>query len=205
VNQKILAWSFPVTVLVVLISWRFLDAWIALHAREMLKSNFLFQTSTLNIPDVLFMLVCIGSVLVWGRYLVLRRQGITNEQSRFCQIAGTAVPLAFFLKWLFKFIFGRTNTRVWIVNQVNDDFHWFNGGGDYSSFPSGHMMVFTAFFFALWPFYPRYRLISVVLMLILAAALVTTDYHYLSDVIAGAYLGMITTFLTKVCFEKTWR
>jgi membrane-associated phospholipid phosphatase len=199
-----LVWSFPLTVLVVLTSWRFLDAWIALYAKKMLESNLLFQTSTSNIPDVLFMLVCIGSGLVWGRYLILRRQGITNELSRFCQIAGTAVPLAFFLKWPFKFVFGRTNTRVWIVNQVNDDFHWFNGGGDYSSFPSGHMMVFAAFFFALGNFYPRYRLISVGLLLILASALVTTDYHYLSDVIAGAYLGLITTVLTKSCFEKTW-
>ena len=200
-----MAWYFPLTVLGVLASWRFLDARIALYAKEMLESNFLFQTSTSNIPDVLFMLVCIGSALSWGRYLILRRQGITNELSRFCQVAGTAVPLAFFLKWPFKFVFGRTNTRVWIVNQVNDDFHWFNGGGDYSSFPSGHMMVFAAFFFALWYFYPRYRLISIGLLLILASALVTTDYHYLSDVIAGAYLGLITTFLTKICFEKRWR
>ena len=202
-NHKIVARYFLITVLAVLTSWRVLDARIALYAKEMLESNFLLMASTSNIPDVLFILVCIGSALVWGRYLILRRQGITNEQSRFCQIAGTAVPLAFFLKWPFKFVFGRTNTRVWIVNQVSDDFHWFNGGGDYSSFPSGHMMVFAAFFSALWHFYPRYRLISVSLLLILASALVTTDYHYLSDVIAGAYLGLTTTFLTKACFEKT--
>lgn len=204
-NQKIVARYFPLAVLAVLTSWRFLDVWIALYVKEMLESNFLLQTSTSNIPDVLFMLVCIGSGLLWGRYLILRRKGIINEQSPFCQIAGTAVLFAFFLKWPLKLLFGRTNTRVWLVNQVSDDFHWFHGGGDYSSFPSGHMMVFAAFFAALWHFYPRYRSISAGLLLVLAFALVTTDYHYLSDVIAGAYLGLITTFLTKVCFEKMWR
>ncbi len=203
-NNNIFLRYFPLALLAVLASWRFLDAWIALHARDILGSNVLLQTSTSNIPDVLFLLVCMCSGLLWGRYFILRRQGIINKQSLFCQTAGTAVPLAFILKWPFKYVFGRTNTRIWIVNQVSDDFHWFNGGGDFSSFPSGHMMVFTAFFAALWHFYPRYRLISAGLLLVLASALITTNYHYLSDVIAGAYLGLITTFLTKVCFEKKW-
>jgi membrane-associated phospholipid phosphatase len=64
------------------------------------------------------------------------------------------------------------------------------------------MMVFTAFFAALWHFYPRYRSISVGLLLVLASALVMTDHHYLSDVIAGAYLGLIASSLTKVCYEN---
>lgn len=201
-SRKTMIRYFLFTVLAVLTSWRFFDAWIALHAKEMIESNFLLRTSTSNIPDVLFMLVCIGSGILWYRYFILRRKGIVSEQSKFCQLAGTAVLLAFFLKWPCKFVFGRTNTRLWIVNRASGDFHWFNGGGDYSSFPSGHMMVFTAFFAALWSFYPRYRSISVGFLLILAFALVTTDYHFLSDVIAGAYLGMITTHLTRVCIEK---
>ena len=204
-RQKKVTRFFPLAVLAVLASWRFLDTWIALCAKELLNSNVLLRTSTSNIPDVLCMVVCVGSGLLWSCFLMLRRWEITNELSRFCQIAGTAVPLAFILKWPFKFIFGRTNTRIWLANRVNDDFHWLQGGGDYSSFPSGHMMVFAAFFAALCHFYPRYRSISVGLLLLLAFALVITDYHYFSDVIAGAYLGLITTFLALVCFERIWR
>lgn len=64
------------------------------------------------------------------------------------------------------------------------------------------MTVFSAFFAAIWFFYPRYRSISIGLGLVLAVALVATDYHFLSDVIAGAYLGLIATCLSRICFEE---
>jgi membrane-associated phospholipid phosphatase len=64
------------------------------------------------------------------------------------------------------------------------------------------MTFFAAFSAAVWVFYPRYRTISIGLMLVLALALVITDYHFLSDVIAGAYLGWVTTCLTVICFCK---
>jgi membrane-associated phospholipid phosphatase len=198
------AWCFPFVVLAVLVSLRFLDAWIALGAMELLKSSDFLHVSTSDIPDVLFLLVCFGSGLLWGKYLILRNKGIINEQTRFFQLAGSAIPLAYFLKWLFKYVFGRTNTRVWLANQVSDDFHWFHGGGEYSSFPSGHMAVFSALFAAIWLFYPRYRSISIGLALVLAVALVATDYHFLSDVIAGAYLGLVATCLSRICFEEKW-
>jgi len=121
-NPKIVAWCFPLVVLAVLVSWRFLDAWMALGAMELLKSCDLLQTSTSDIPEVLFLWVCIGSGLLWGNYLILRHQGIINTQSRFSQLAGCAVPLAYFLKWLFKYVFGRTNTRIWLANQVSYGF-----------------------------------------------------------------------------------
>jgi len=203
-NPKIVACCFPIVVLAVLASWRFLDAWLALGVMDLLHSSDLLQTSISNIPDVLFLLVCVGSALLWGNYFFLRQRGIINDQSRFSQLAGSAVPLAYFLKWLCKIVFGRTNTRIWLENQVSDDFHWFQGGGDYSSFPSGHMAVFAAFFAAVSLFYPRYRTISTGLLLVLAVALIATDYHFLSDVIAGAYLGLIATCLTGICFDKIW-
>src|SRR5450631_2287434 len=171
---------------------------------ELLKSSDLMRTGISNIPDILFLLVCFSSALLWCNYLILRHRGINNDQSRFSQIAGIAIPLSYFLKWFSKYVFGRINTRIWLANQMSDDFHWFQGGGDYSSFPSGHMAVFAAFFATVWLYYPRCRLISIGLMLVLAVALVATDYHFLSDVIAGAYLGLISTFLTGVCFKKIW-
>ena len=202
--SKIVAWCFPLVVLGVLVSWRFLDVWIALCAMKLLKSSDLLQTSTSDIPNHLFLWVCIGSGFFWGNYLILRHRGIINKQTRFSQLAGSVVPLAYFLKWPFKYVFGRTNTRVWLANQVSDGFHWFHGGGDYSGFPSGHMAVFAAFFAAIWLFYPRYRSLSIGLVLVLAVALVATDYHFLSDVIAGSYLGLVVTCLTGICFEKIW-
>ena len=201
-NLKRVAWCFPISVFAVLVSWRFLDAWIALLIMKLIKSSYLLQTSISDIPDLLFLLVCTGSGFLWSRYLILKHRGVVNDQARFCQLAGSTVLLAYFLKWFFKIVFGRINTRAWLANPVSDNFHWFHGGGDYSGFPSGHMAVFTAFFAAVWLMYPRYRSISVGLMLGLAVALIITDYHFLSDVIASAYLGLLTTTLTSSCLDK---
>lgn len=204
-DTKIVLWSFPLVVMSILGSLHFLDERVALGVMELLKSSNLLHTGTSNMPDILFLLVCCVSAILWGNYFVLRHRGIHNEQSRFSRLAGSAVPLAYLLKGLFKIVFGRINTRVWLANPVVDDFHWFRGGGDYNGFPSGHMAVFAAFFSAVLLFYPRYRSFSIGLLLTLALALIATDYHFISDVIAGAYLGLLSTTLARVCLDNCRR
>lgn len=194
--------GFPLIVLAVLVSYRFLDARIALSAKQLLNSADSLQAITTDIPDILFLLVFFGSGLLWANYLLHKRRGISNIQTSFSLLAGSAVPLAYFLKWLLKYVFGRTNTRSWLANQACDGFHWFHGGENYSSFPSGHMAVFTAFFAAVWLLYPRYRCISSGGLLLLAVALLATGYHFLSDVIAGAYLGLVAACITKMWLSR---
>jgi membrane-associated phospholipid phosphatase len=199
--MKIACW-LPFVALAVLVSRRFLDARLALGAMELLKSSDLLLASTANIPDVLFLLVCLASVVLWCIYLRRRHEGGSDGQTRFFPVAGSAIPFAYLLKSLFKYVFGRTNTRLWLAGSVSDDFHWFQGGGDYSSFPSGHMAVFTAFCAAVWLFHPRYRSLAGGFLLVLAVALVVTDYHFLSDVIGGFYLGLVVTCFTRICLER---
>ena len=200
-NLKTVAYSFPPVTLAVLISLRFVDTWMARAAMRLLRSSRLLLTGTSNIPDFLLALVCIGSGLLWGIYFILSYEGVINKQTRFSQFAGCALPLAYVMKGFFKYVFGRTNTRIWLAGQARDNFHWFQGGGIYSGFPSGHMAVFTALFTTTWLFYPRSRSLSIGAMLVLAVALVATDYHFLSDVIAGAYVGLLAVCLTRTCFD----
>jgi membrane-associated phospholipid phosphatase len=109
------------------------------------------------------------------------------------------VPASYIVKSALKYIFGRTTTREWLHKPELYGFHWFQGVGSYAGFPSGHMAVFTAFSASLWRFYPRYRVIYVMMLLSLAVALIATNYHFLSDVIVGAYLGVII----ELCIYKT--
>jgi len=201
-NPKIIAWCLPSVVLTVMACVRFIDAPLALGVMEILKSNDLLFKSASEIPDALFLLTLSGCALLWTCHLVLRRRGIDNGLSRFSRLAGSILPLAYVSKWFFKYVFGRPGTRFWLENRGSDTFHWFHGGGEYGGFPSGHMTVFTAFFAAVWVYCPRCRPISAGALLVLAAALVATDHHFLSDVIAGAYLGLSVTCLTWVCFRK---
>jgi membrane-associated phospholipid phosphatase len=66
----------------------------------------------------------------------------------------------------------------------------FAKGFAYSSFPSGHMMLTGAFAGVFMRFYRRSIGPLAVLLLIAAALLVVGDWHFISDVIAGTFLGV---------------
>ncbi len=70
--------------------------------------------------------------------------------------------------------------------------HTFNfaAGPAYSSFPSGHMMLAAAFAGVFMRFY-RASIRPLALLLLLAAVLlVVGDWHFVSDVIVGTFLGV---------------
>jgi len=143
-----------------------------------------------EIPDLLTITVVILTALSWSAYFYLARQKINNHHKFFFCVTGIVLPFSDGIKITLKWIFGRTNTRTWLSNHGSYGFHWFAGTGDFQGFPSGHMLVLTPLFLALWHFYPRYRRYYEVIWLCLAVALIVTEYHFLSDVLAGIYTGV---------------
>ena len=70
-------------------------------------------------------------------------------------------------------------------------FHAFQSGDDVGSFPSGHATRVLAFAAVWWIGVPRTRLLWMVICPPLVLSLVAMDYHFVSDVIAGSFLGGI--------------
>ena len=101
-----------------------------------------------------------------------------------------------------KFVFGRTWPKTWINNNpsfLHDGiygFNFFHGGPEYASFPSGHMAVTCAVISVLWVYYPTSRILYVVATLAVACGLIGANYHFLSDVIAGCFVGISTGWIT---------
>jgi membrane-associated phospholipid phosphatase len=147
-------------------------------------------------PRSFIPIVCIITGIAWIAYVYLAHKGIYNTHAQFFQLVAVTVPLTFFLESTLKYVVGRINTRFWLHHPSIKEFHWLQGVGHYSGFPSGHMAVFTVLVFALCRFYPRYRPAFFGFLSVLALALIATDYHFLSDIIGGAYLGWIVHFST---------
>ncbi len=166
-------------------SYCYLDKNIALVVNSVLQSSGRLEAMSANIPDLLFLMVCVMTGAAWITYFYDAQKGITSTHTRFFFNIANTVPLSFLSKSILQFVIGRSSTRHWLHSPGMGEFHWFHGG----AFPSGHMAVFTVVVAALWTFYPRYRLASGAVLLGLAVALIATDYHFLSDVLAGAYLG----------------
>lgn len=180
--------EFLVVVLLTVTSYFWFDVPVAVYFQHLVASHALLHKYTSHIPDLLFPFVLAVTVFCWtARFLGL------SEGSRsgwFLQLCGISVPLAYAAKSVLQSAFGRPDPRVWLSHPQLSGFHWLQCCIDYRSFPSGHMTVIAALATVLWQAYPRYRAVYVCGTALLGLALVATNYHYVSDAIAGAYLGI---------------
>lgn len=184
-------------------SYCFLDRGIALFIKRALLSNAKYSMFASTIPDFLPAIVCVITGIAWSAYGYHALKGIRNKHTWFFLLIASAIPLAYFLKSILKIVVGRLNTRSWLLYYPSiKEFRWFHGSGQYSGFPSGHMVVFSVLAVALWKFYPRYRLAYGGFLTLLALALIATSYHFLSDVIAGAYLGLFVYYFTRRSLKR---
>ena len=106
------------------------------------------------------------------------------------------------IKSQLKFVFGRLWPETWVANNpsfIQDDaygFNLFHGGQGYASFPSGHTAATCALISVLWILYPRLRSHYALAVLAVAVGMIGANYHFLSDVIAGGFVGTSTGWMT---------
>jgi membrane-associated phospholipid phosphatase len=189
--------SFVICAVLIIAGCLYLDIRLAQFVTEMVGFGFLSSARVSELPDFLFLTVCITTVGSWTGRIYLSRKPVESWNLSFLEYIGYAVPLAFILKQLLKDLFGKTNARFWLLHPDQFGFHWFHGGGDFSAFPSGHMTVFAVLLLGISRYFPKLRPTCSGLLLVLALALIITQYHFFSDIVAGLYLGLIVDSLTR--------
>ena len=90
---------------------------------------------------------------------------------------------------IFKHIFGRGWPDPTYIHDHLYGFHLLHGATHWDSFPSGTAAISVAIVSVLWMRCPRWRISGLLIVLSLLGAVVIANYHWLSDVIAGAFLG----------------
>src|SRR5262249_32199585 len=99
------------------------------------------------------------------------------------------------IKETLKYAFGRTWPETWINNNPSlirdgvSGFNFFHGGPGYASFPSGHTAAIASVMVVLWICYPRGRPLYALLIATVVIGLLGANYHFLSDIIAGGFIG----------------
>jgi membrane-associated phospholipid phosphatase len=71
-----------------------------------------------------------------------------------------------------------------------------------TSFPSGHAVTAFALATAIGFLYPRQRIVAFVVAGLIAVSRVVLRAHYLSDVIAGAVIGILCSLGMKYLFDR---
>jgi len=170
---------------------RYLDIPVALYVKNHLYSKSQWTKLTSNLPDLLLMVVLISMLVSLSVYLARSGRGIYDTATGLAKLVLWAAPASYLTKTVLKFAFGRVNTRYWLEHPDLYGFHWFQMREGCQAFPSGHMLVIVALLAAFWRFCPRTRPLCLATGTLLAAALVATNYHFVGDVIAGAYLGVL--------------
>lgn len=150
-----------------------------------------------TVPDLLVPLVASVSGVMLALWIWSWTRGRGNSRlARLAPLLTVGLPLAFGLKELAKWAFGRTETRMFLSARHACDFcHWFDGHGPYTGFPSGHMLVVGTLMLLLCAVYPKLRYWSALVLAALGAALMATSYHFLGDVLAGWFFAYALTLL----------
>ena len=174
----------------------YLDKRIAIIVYDVLFGDPRFSFVSADIPDTLTPAVCAIVGIAGMTYYHYARKRIFNKRAQFFLFIVYAIPIIFFLESILKIVIGRIDTRFWLERPDREEFQWFHGTGHYGGFPSGHMAVFSVLMIILWNYYPRYRLAYGGFILVLALSLIVTDYHFISDIIGGAWLGAFVYFIT---------
>jgi lipid A 4'-phosphatase len=104
---------------------------------------------------------------------------------------------------LLKVIVGRPRPKL-LFSAGNYEFSWLGLSADHWSFPSGHAATAAALATALWCLWPQPVLFYVVGAALVAISRVVMGAHYLSDVVMGAFIGVLSARALAVLFARGW-
>jgi membrane-associated phospholipid phosphatase len=194
-------------VVAVVVSYAWLDRPIALFAHAQTHGFALFEKLTL-IPELIAPVV-IAAFFLLGLHAVTGRP--MAKLLTVIVLATVSLAVATAVKDQLKFAFGRTWPETWVRDNpsfIRDGvfgFNPFHGGPGFAAFPSGHTTATCAVISVLWMCYPRYRAAYAVGVAAVMVGLIGANFHFLSDVIAGAYLGTLTGWLIVVLWDLGYR
>lgn len=123
-----------------------------------------------------------------------------NSNARTALVLCLSILFAVGLNSQIKWAFGRTWPESWLGDNpswIRDGifgFFPFHGGQGWSSFPSGHGTATAVLATLLWLVWPELRTLWGAIVAMVAVGLIGANYHFVSDVIAGIYLGAAVGF-----------
>lgn len=143
----------------------------------------------------------IGFAALFVFFKFFRRRPVATNRALFLF---SAVALSGLATDLIKPLVGRFRPKL-LFEAGLYGFEPLRIGYEYNSFPSGHAATVFALAAALSFFFPRWRLPLFSFAAVVGLSRIIVGAHYLSDVMAGAYVGVMTVFaLVLICRRRGW-
>ena len=190
--------ALSATLLIILLNISFLDRPVATWSHALHRPAWcVWLTWIADLPAPLAVLVLAGLGLAW---LAGLRTGALGRVALAVCLATLAADAG---KDVLKLAFGRTWPETWVnhnpswIGSATFGFFPFHGGQGWASFPSGHTTSITAPCAALWRVLPRLWPVWLLLPLLVVIGLIGSDFHFLSDCLAGAVVGVLAASCTS--------
>ena len=203
--RHVTAWliAFALTIAFCAVSYLWFDRPIAFFMHRELGQPVLLA----QLPRISEWLVVAASAI----FVLLGLRGLTGRPLSRLEavilLCGLSIIVASAIKGELKFIFGRTWPETWVGNNpslIRDGvygFNFFHGGRGYDSFPSGHTAAVCAAMSVLWLCYHRWRALYVLVVALVVIGLIGSNFHFLSDIVAGGFIGASTGWLAVLMWE----
>lgn len=195
VRQAPLTWLTVLVALFCPLSMAVVDRPLAFALKAHLGGDLegFFKTIT-NLGLAEYSLVPAG--LLWlGLTCKARRCLLPDQRRRWIELAWRpgylflAVAVTGLIENVVKVLVGRARPRL-LFDTGFYGFHPFAHDWALNSFPSGHSQAIWAAMTALVVLVPRYDLLWLLVAVLVAASRVATTVHFLSDAVAGSWLGL---------------
>ena len=186
-------WLILLATIAIALSYAYIDRPLAfLSDKYNLQQYFVLKWLTyLNYPIGILILL---SLPVLAIRFYSKKWGY-NDRAALTVAISCAITI--FFKDILKFIFGRYWPATWIDDNLSllrdgaYGFRWFELNPAYQSFPSGHEALTAVAATSLVIFYPKLKYFGILIIALMALGQVAMNYHFLSDVMAGALLGYL--------------
>ncbi len=185
-----------ITGIAVAVCWIYVDRPVA----DYVTANFYHLPVTKIAHDILTLLPAMALCAL--AFLMVHTMRVAKgdppaEWTRTPAAGSWAIALAMALTEVLKRLVGRTEIYPsWLLDHVYT-VHPVFWRPNSEAFPSGTMLIGTALMAVLWRRVPSGRAAWAAILLFLVLLLILTDSHWVSDIIAGTFIGATVGWITS--------
>ncbi len=195
-KRTVFALSAAAVVAFCAFSYLYLDVVVASYFYETKPLNSFFEIVT-NFGKSKWYLIVFALFFLLFRYIFRLREAANRFLYLFLAVAGSGLIVD-----VLKFVFGRARPKLFFEQNIYG-IKLLGTEHLYYSLPSGHSA--TAFSLAVGAtlFFPRFALPLFLAAFLIAFSRIAISVHYLSDTVAGAYIGVVfALWLKRKMMEK---
>jgi membrane-associated phospholipid phosphatase len=182
---------FAVTLLLIFLSYHFVDIPVAIFCKQLDKNILsVFEWITELGVSTWYL---VASLCLFLIFRFFRKNRLYANRALFIF---AAVALSGIAAILVKLTVARYRPTLFFEKGLYG-FDFFHVTYEYNSFPSGHVATIFSLAAAVSLFWPKYRIYFFVAAFAVALSRIVLTSHYVSDVIAGAFVGSLTVLFLK--------